>query len=356
MPNNGNSTPSTLQCTSRKRARTGPSRTVGKRRGRRGGSTTTIRVGRKRKPSYSIAKIAKQVSWNAQKLHGDLQINMQELQFPTTSGPDIRTMYPLLLDLTDFTSDNTTGTIPNEQCASVWKMRTQTPTSHFVSRIAYWQRKDFTGLNTLATKYSAWNKGNADVPDTGKYFAVSSKYRLTLTVRGTCRVRVQIFSVKPRVILNYSDLNELQLPTGMDGLSQMVNGNQLNRRYFKVYKDVEKVLDPANNQTSGDVVFNFAFHHNKKIEQMLTNPAVAPTNPQGTLAPVTPLQSDGTGIYNVVNGDWFQPSQLVQGTPFWMLISSDVNFPIEPQDPGTGTNQVIVKSFTRICKFRDHVG
>lgn len=352
---NGNSSgPSTLQCTRTKRARIGPRRVVGKQSKRRGGRTRTYRLGRKRRPTYNLAKIAKKVSWNAQKLHGDLQTNMQIAVFPTLAGPDIRDKYPVLLNLTDFTSDNTSLTMPNDQMAALYKMRTSGPASHFVSKAGYWARKDFTGLNQLATKYSAWNKCNADVPDTGKYYAVSSQYRLTFNVTGTCRIRIQIFAARPRMIMTYSDLNELQLPTGMDGLSQMCTGNQLSRKYFKLYKQVEKVLDPSNNQTSSDVVLNFAFHHNKKIQQALTNPAVAPTNPQGTLAPATTGQDDASGIYNVVNGEWFQPSNITQGTPFWMLISSDVTG--VPQDPPQVGNQVYIKSFTRIVKWRDHVG
>lgn len=341
--------PNTWQVTRRVAANTGPKF----RRGTRGRRYSRLSLRRrKRRTSVSIKKLARKVAWNSQKLHGGLQTNLQVMSWADT-GNDIRQQYPLLLDLTNFTSDNTSGTMPDSQCAGVYKMFQPSPNVFQVAQLGHWARSDFTGLQTGQTKYCPFNKGNADTCDTGKYFAVSSKYRLKFRVRGTVRMRIQIFTVRTSAITSYSDFMQLQLPTMLDGLNSMCNGNFLHRKFFKTYKDISRVIDPANNQTSGDFVLEMAFHHNKLIQQELTNPAVAPTNPQGTLAPNTPNQADATGIFNVTNGNWFLPINLTQGTPFWMLVSSD-----NPGAPSNipETNKLEIAEFSRVVKWRDHVG
>jgi len=337
----------TLLGTRNTAARTGPRR-KGRARGKR--STRVSMRSRKKRRTPSIRALANKVAWNSQKLHGALQTNLQTVSWADT-GDDIRSQYPLLMDLTNFTSDNTTGNIPDAYCAAIRKMYSTGP-GYAVGQVGHWARKDFKGL-TSATQYCAFNKGNADVPDTGKYFAVSSSYRFKFKCRGTCRLRIQIFTVRTGAITPYSTFQQLQLPTSLDGLGQMCDGNFLHRKYFKVYKDISKVIDPLNDQTSGNFVIELGFHHNKLIIQELTNPAVAPTNPQGTLAPGTPTQGDGTGIYNVVNGNWFEPVNLTQGTPLWCLISSDnPGAPTNTQD----VNKLSLDQATRVVKWRDHVG
>ena len=126
---------------------------------------------------------------------------------------------------------------------------------------------------------------NANIPDTGKYFAVGSHYRLQFTITGSVRVRIQVFTVNTKMLGLDSKFRQFALPNAMDMLNRMCAGNQLPRKYFKVYKDFEKIFDLANNQTSGQPLVTFSFHHNGMCEQYLTNPAVGGSNPIDNLAP-----------------------------------------------------------------------
>lgn len=336
---------STTSATKRTRPGLGP------RRSRvRSYTATRVRMRRKKRTPRSFAALAKRVAWNSQKLHGDLQRNMQGSEWIDEHANNIREQYPLLMDLTNFTSDNYSDGVPDAAKLTIFKMRTTTsPGIYAPTPVGGFDRVPMVGLNNGGP--SLWSQMNADVPDTGKYFAVGSKYRLQFTVTGTVRVRIQVFTVNASQIGYDSKFRTFALPGSLDAFSKMCTGNQLPRKYFKVYKDFERVFSPEHNQTAGNSLVTFSFHHNKKVEQYLTNPAVAGTNPQDNLDPATISASNASGIHNVNNGYWFNYFNVPQSQPFWMLISSDV-----PGDPTqSGTDNCVVQIF-RTVMWRDHVG
>ncbi len=339
--------PSTVRATKRTKLGTGPGRTSV-----RGNYRMRKRVYRpKRRPSTAIAKLAKQVQWNALKLHGAPQTNQQSVTWQTGGSlGDVRDEFPIIFDLSNFTSDNYDGTIPNSICNPVYQMEeSSTPSSYDVGLAGFFQRVDFKGLNGL-DRTSMWLQPNKDVPDTGKYFAVSSHYRITAACKGETRIRIQIFTVKPSYLGLANSARDFRLPNPfLDGLGRMTGGNQFNRRAFKIYKDVEKVISPANDLTAGNVVFEFSFKHMKLVEQYLTNPAVAPTNPAGALAPNVVSETDASGIFNA--STWFNATNIPQAQPFWMLISTNVTG--EPNS--TNANQCKF-SISRTVRWRDPVG
>eukprot|EP00481_Brizalina_sp_1-RS-2013_P000811 TRINITY_DN19_c0_g1_i2.p1 TRINITY_DN19_c0_g1~~TRINITY_DN19_c0_g1_i2.p1 ORF type:complete len:360 (-),score=88.70 TRINITY_DN19_c0_g1_i2:343-1422(-) len=341
--------PSTQSATRRQRPGVGP-RTGRKGRYRmRGASSVSLR--RKTRRIKSFAALARKVQWNSQKLHGALQRNMQTTEFDDEHGGDIREKYPLLLDITNFTSDNLADAIPADAVKTIFKMAPSpvTPGAYFASAVGGFDRDNMVGLNNGGL--SLWAKMNADIPDTGKYFAVGSKYRLKFTVTGSVRIRIQVFTVNTRMIGYDSKFRQFALPGSLDMLSKMCTGNQLPRKYFKVYKDFEKVMDPANNQTSGDCLVTFSFHHNKMCEQYLTNPAVGGTNPIDNLNPGTISANNASGIHNVNGGFWFNYENVPQGQPLWMLISSDV-----VGDPTQASQNKASCSISRTVMWRDHIG
>lgn len=288
--------------------------------------------------------------WNSQKLHGALQRNQQGLEWLDENSADIRSKYPILFDLTNFTSDNVAGQVPDDAYQIVYKMApSTTPGVYAPKRVGGFVRDNFVGLNNGGV--SLWDKMNVDIPDTGKYYAVGSKYRLAFTIVGSVRVRIQVFTVNTRMIGYDTKFRQFALPGAMDMLSRMCQGNQLPRKYFKVYKDFEKVFDPANNQTSGQPLVTFSFHHNKTCQQYLTNPVVGGSNPMDNLDPGQVSASNASGIHNVDGGFWFNYENVPQGQPLWMLISSDVI-----GDPGQSSQSKCDVSITRTVSWRDPIG
>lgn len=340
--------PSTSSATKRTRPGIGP-RTAASSRVRSYRSTA-LAYRRKTRRVKSFNQLARKVAWNSQKLHGDLQRNMQQSEFTDQHGSDVRVDYPLLFDLTNFTSDNLGDGVPPDAALTIFKMAPGTAPGQFVPKaVGGFDRTNLTGLNIGGL--SLWSKCNADIPDTGKYFAVGSKYRLQFSVTGTVRIRIQVFSVNARMIGYDSKFRQFALPGSLDAFSKMCTGNQLPRKYFKVYKDFERVFSPEHNQTAGNSLVTFSFHHNKKCEQYLTNPAVGGTNPADNLDPGSISASNASGIHNVNGGYWFNYFNVPQSQPLWMLISSDVGG--APTAPST--DQVTV-SISRTVMWRDHVG
>lgn len=341
--------PSTMQATARQRTAPGP-RTRG-RTGYRGYNNTRLRLRRKTRRPKSIRALSKAVAWNSIKLHGSLQRNMQSLRITIGSnGNDIRQQYPALTDLTNFCSNNEQGGMPTDNIQNWFQMGANpagTP-PFIVTTKGYYQRKPFLGLNQAD---SLWTKANCDIPDTGKYWASGSEYRISLDVRGSVRVRIQVFSVNAKMIGYDTRFRTFALPGSMDMLNQMCNGNQLPRKYFKVYKDFEKLIDPLNNQTGSRCVVTFSFKHNKKIDQFQTNPAVGATNPQDNLNPTVVSAGNASGIHNVTGAYWFGYQNVPQSTPLWMLISTDVS-----GSPGEAGDNTCLVEIHRKVFWRDHVG
>lgn len=341
--------PSTQSATKRTRPGTGP------RKGARGryrtSGNTRLRSRRKTRQIRSFSALASKVLWNSQKLHGSLQRNQQATSWINESASDVRTKYPLLLDVTNFTSNNIAGAVPADSYRTIYKMvqSTVTPGIYASTPVGGFTRDNFVGLNNGGN--TLWANMNADIPDTGKYFAVGSQYRLQFAITGSVRVRIQVFTVNTKMIGLDSKFRTFALPNAMDMMNRMCTGNQLPRKYFKVYKDFEKVFDPANNQTSGQPLVTFSFHHNKMCEQYLTNPAVGGSNPIDNLAPGTVSATTASGLHNTVGGFWFNYYNVPQGQPLWMLLSSDTIG--EPGDPTPNKCDV---SISRTVSWRDHVG
>lgn len=339
--------PSTNSATSSRSAGLGP-RTKSRARI---SSNTAFRQRRKTRKPKSYGALVRKVQWNSQKLHGDLQRNQQQSTWlDAAAGPSVRTNYPLLFDITNFTSDNQAGAIPNSICAGLFKMGPSSIQGQFEPKqVGHFARNPMVGLSNGG--FSLWSKQNADIPDSGSYYAVGSQYRIALTVKGTVRVRIQVFTVNTRAIGYDSKYRTFALPGSLDAFSKMCDGNQLPRQFFKKYKDFEKVYDPTQNQTSSEGLVTFSFHHNKKCEQFITNPAVGGTNPVDNLAPTNPTASNASGIHNAqAPGNWFNYYNVPQGQPLWMLISTNCE-----GDPNTGANDLKVQ-INRTVFWRDHVG
>lgn len=340
--------PSTSSATKRTRPGYGPRRAT---RGRyRMYRNTSVTMRRKTRRIRSIAALARKVQWNSQKLHGALQRNMQASEWVDEHASNIRIRYPLLFDITNFTSDNYADGVPPDAALTIYKMRTTaTPGIYAPAAVGGFDRTPMLGLNNGGL--SLWDKMNADIPDTGKYFAVGSQYRLQFAVTGTVRVRIQVFTVNTRTIGYDAKFRQFALPGSLDAFSKMCDGNQLPRKFFKVYKDFERVFSPEHNQTAGNSLVTFSFHHNKMCEQYLTNPAVGGTNPQDNLNPTQISSGNASGIHNVNGGFWFNYENVPQGQPLWMLISSDV-----PGDPDQVGSDNVTVQISRTVMWRDHVG
>jgi len=228
--------------------------------------------------AYTIASLLKRVRINELDKHGCLQTNKQIMQIipinPVYPGaqPDVRVQFPILFNVTNFGS--------------------------------------------------------------GKYYAQSSVYRITINCAAAVRVKIQFFTQKPlslpSSVLRYRNL---VLPGALDGLGYMAAGNQFPRTGFKIYREYEKIMDPVQNQTSTQNTFYFSFNHNKQINQYQTKPA--------TVDSEIPYPLTGWNYNNI---------PALQ--PLWCLVSSNM-----PNRPGsTGDTSPVFVSISRSTKWRDPIG
>jgi len=292
--------------------------------------------------AYTIASLLKRVRINELDKHGCLQTNKQIMQIipinPVYPGaqPDVRVQFPILFNVTNFGSQEANTPLVNTARCPIFQMKQNTALQFLPTEIGDFQRFNYQGVatptETLAT--SLWIQRNNDIPDTGKYYAQSSVYRITINCAAAVRVKIQFFTQKPlslpSSVLRYRNL---VLPGALDGLGYMAAGNQFPRTGFKIYREYEKIMDPVQNQTSTQNTFYFSFNHNKQINQYQTKPA--------TVDSEIPYPLTGWNYNNI---------PALQ--PLWCLVSSNM-----PNRPGsTGDTSPVFVSISRSTKWRDPIG
>jgi len=296
--------------------------------------------------AYTIATLLKRVRLTELNAHGCIQSNKQSSVIFGTQPPygggsyiDVRTQYPVLFNVNNFASvPSDVGPSPLNRRCPIFQMQGASG-SAVVTAIGDFIRKNYQGVGPAidTVKMSLWAPKNLDVPDTGKYYAQSSSYRITVQVpdKFKCRVSILFFTQRSESIPTSTLASRnLILPEALDGLGQMCEGNYLPRTGFKLYRKYEKIIDPSNNQSSSKNTFYFNFEHNKLINQFATVPAT----------PDTEIPNPGTG-WNFNNVPVTQP--------LWCLISTDM-----PGIPGeTGTDRTLTQiQVIRSLKWRDPIG
>lgn len=294
--------------------------------------------------TYQIASLLKRVRLNELDKHGCIQTNKQLIEIPVftppypSNAPDVRQQYPILFNVNNFASQPSDAVMSTTafRCP-IFQMIGASPVA-VVGEIADFKRVNYYGVGpTIDTiKTSLWAPKNLDIPDTGKYYAQSSHYKMTVECKGRVRVSFTFFTQKPDSFPTSSLASRnLILPEALDGLGFMVSGNQLPRAGFKIWKKYEKLMDSGTNQTSTSNTFYFNFNHNRLINQFTTKPATADTD--------LPTPLTGWNFNNV---------PITQ--PLWCLVSSSMEGnPGLP--PSQGDTPVLVK-IQRTVKWRDPIG
>lgn len=290
----------------------------------------------------SIASLMKRMRLTELNAHGDPQVNKQAarvIPLPNTPYPggilDVRNFYPILFNVNNFASQPADVPINNTVRCPIFQMLGPTG-SAVPTQVADWQRFNYQGVSTATetVKTSLWLPKNLDIPDTGKYYAQSSVYRINISCVRTARISIIFFTQKPMSIPTSSlSTRNLILPEALDGLNSMASGNYLPRAGFKIYKQFTKVIDPTRNQSAVQNTFYFTFNHNKLMTQFETKPATA-----------------GSSIPYPLTGWNYKNVPVLQ--PLWCLISS--NQLGEPGDTDL-TTPVLVEMY-RTVKWRDPIG
>lgn len=298
------------------------------------------------KNTATIAQLLTRVRLNELDKHGQIQTNKQLSEIPTTTPPypqatmDVRQRYPILFNVNNFASQP--ADLPMSATAlrcPIFQMNGPAG-SAVVTQVADFRRSNYLGVSAPidALKASLWAPKNLDIPDTGKYYAQSSHYKITVTCKARVRINIMFFTQRPSSFptSNLAARN-LILPEALDGLGFMGSGNNLPRSGFKIYKKYEKLMDPTTNQSSGINTFYFNFKHDRLINQFATKPATADTD--------LPTPLTGWNFENI---------PITQ--PLWCLISSTMlGSPYEP--PPAPANEVpVLCAVQRTVKWRDHIG
>jgi len=291
--------------------------------------------------AYTIASLLKRVRINELDKHGCLQTNKQVARiipsvpvYPSSLF-DVRALYPILFNVNNFASQPAGVPVVNTVRAPIFQMKgaggVALPTT-----VGDFQRYNYEGVGPPGdvTKTSLWYPKNFDIPDTGKYYAQSSTYRIEIGCKSAARISIIFFTQKNMSIPTSSlSSRNLILPEALDGLNNMASGNYLPKAGFKIYKQYTKIIDPTRNQSSAVNTFFFEFNHNKLIDQFLTLP--------GTTDTQEPYPLTGWNYKNV---------PALQ--PMWCLISS--NQQGEPGD--TQLSTPVYVDVTRTVKYRDPIG
>lgn len=291
--------------------------------------------------AYTIASLLKRVRINELDKHGCLQTN-KHLARIVPSVPaypsalfDVRTQYPLLFNVNNFASQPPDVPIVNTVRAPIFQMKGTSGVA-IPTTVGDFQRYNYQGVGPAgdADKTSLWLPKNQDIPDTGKYYAQSSVYRIQLSCQRPARVSIIFFTQKSLSIPTSSlSTRNLILPEALDGLNSMASGNYLPKSGFKIYKQYTKLLDATRNQSSTVNTFHFEFNHNRLMNQFATIPATVDTD--------TPYPLVGWNYKNV---------PALQ--PLWCLISS--NQLGEPGD--TALSTPVFCEIIRTVKWRDPIG
>jgi len=289
----------------------------------------------------TVASLLKRVRLNELDKHGCLQTNKQIARvvpsvpaYPSTLF-DVRTQYPILFNINNFASQSAEVPIVSTVRAPIFQMKGAAGAA-LPTTIGDFQRFNYEGVGPVGDteKTSLWYPKNRDIPDSGKYYAQSSTYRIEVGCRQATRVSI-IFFTQKNMSIPTSSLSQrnLILPEALDGLNNMASGNYLPRSGFKIYKQYIKIIDPTRNQSSTVNTFFFDFNHNKLMNQFYTLP--------GTTDTQQPYPLTGWNYKNI---------PALQ--PLWCLISSNQGG--EPGD--TATTTPVYVDVTRTVKWRDPIG
>lgn len=260
-----------------------------------------------RKNAYKIADLKRDVRFLKMARYGAVQINFQKTDrtlIPTKSRP-------VLFDMMDFTCRRAAAPPAPASSGAILYQYNALGTAPIAA--STWHIN-----STLATN-PYWLGQNRDIPDTGKYLPLSAHY--VFRVEGNpsldnTRVRLQVFSVKPRTYVpNSVASNNLVLPTALNNLENMASPteNRLSRVHFKCYAD--KWLFLNSSKTNDDTKGTSA---NIKYKSITVNPKKKKVRTQAVTNPETPMDPDA----EFPDGN-FGPLNVPITTPLWCLISTD---------------------------------
>lgn len=284
-----------------------------------------------RKNAYKIADCKRDIAFLKMARYGSVQINFQKTDrtlIPTKTRP-------VLFDMMDFTCRRAAA--PPAPASSGCLCYQYNALGTGVIAASTWH------INSSLAANPYWLGQNRDIPDTGKYLPLSAYY--TFRVEGNAaldntRVRLQVFSVKPRTYVpNSAASQNLVLPTAMNNLESMANPveNRLSRVHFKCYADKWLFINSTktNDDTKGTTanILYKTIHINPKKKRLRTQ---AVTNPETSMDPDAEFPDGNFGPLNCPITD-----------PLWCLISTD--------DESALLDSVEVTISRRVV-FRDPIG
>ena len=287
-----------------------------------------------RSNAMAINRLSRQVKYLQQAKYGSIQRNFQtsNLMIPFAERP-------ILTDIMDFSCRRATTA-----GANFAQYNTASPP--VLTTVGNW---------TPSTNLYHADQ-NLDIPDTGKYLALSCHVTMRFQAVPSitdCRVRVDLFSIKSKAITSVPIGQPVfAMPNGILQLTNLANP-ELNKLggnpYIRVWSTKWLYLSSSQNRApapggaqnpgpavtgnSGYLSFTIRPNHGKgKLRNQLIT---APATPQDTVASL--------------DGNW-GPFQVPQDEPLFLLIScSDVNA------TGPPANSVSVQC-SRTVRWRDPIG
>lgn len=284
-----------------------------------------------RSNALAINRLSKKVQWLSEARYGAVQRNFQ-----TTNAMTPLAAQPILTDIMDFTCRRATTAGAN------FGQFNSTGTA--INNVGNWTPS--TNLFHAAQ--------NLDLPDTGKYLALSCHVTLRFQAVPSitdCRVRVDLFSVKASAIpTTITGQPIFAMPSGLLQLINLANP-ELNKLggnpYLKVWATKWLYLSSSRNmvpgtgagQAAGPAVTGnsgyLSFNIKPKKGKLRTQEITAPWSPGDPVA-----LTDGN----------YGPFNIPQADPLFLLISSS-----DTSVTGTPANAVTVQ-MSRTVRWRDPIG
>jgi hypothetical protein len=228
--------------------------------------------------------------------------------------------------------------------------------------------RQYQGTPSVLTNVGQWNTGalnnifqqgqNLDIPDTGKYLALSCHVTMRFQAVPSAvdqRIRVDLFSVRGKAIQQVASGGvPFALPTALNQLTNMANP-ELNKLggnpYLKVYSTKWLYLSSSYNRAPGTGAIqapgpavtgnsgylSFTIKPNKGKGKLRHQDITVPSVPSDTLA--------------IPDGNW-GPFNVPQDEPLYLLISSSDASSTGPP----GQQDVITVQCSRSIKWRDPIG
>jgi len=280
----------------------------------------------------AINRLARQVSYLQQAKYGSIQRNFQlsNLMIPFATQP-------IITDIMDFSCRR-----PTSAGANFAQYNTATPP--VLSIVGNW---------TPSTNLFHADQ-NLDVPDTGKYLALSCHVTMRFQAVPSitdCRVRVDLFSVRSKAITTVPSGQPIfSLPASLEQLTNLANP-ELNKLggnpYIKVWSTKWLYLSSSRNAgtgTGGGQNPGPAVTGNSGYLSFSINPKGGKLRNQLITAPSTPLDPEA-----LLDGNW-GPFNVPQDEKLWLLISCS-----DTQAGGLPGNAVSVQC-SRTVTWRDPIG